>query len=104
MATLSVLYPNQPDGWFDERYYLNRHIPLVRERWRSMGLTEIRLLRGTETPDAGPPPYRIMALVTFVSAHALRQALAIHRDEVFASIRRYTDIQPVMQVSEPLLP
>ena len=32
MVLVSVLYPNQAGSRFDERYYLDKHIPLVRQR------------------------------------------------------------------------
>jgi uncharacterized protein (TIGR02118 family) len=102
MIVLSLFYPNEPGGRFDEEYYLNRHIPLVRERWGPMGLTDIRLLRGIGTPDGASAWYRVVALVSFDSSEELSQALAAHREEIFASIRRYTDIEPVVQISEEL--
>lgn len=67
-----------------------------------MGLTDIRLLRGVRTIDGGSAPYRVVALVTFVSADAISRALASHSEEIFASIRRYTDIEPVIQINEDL--
>jgi uncharacterized protein (TIGR02118 family) len=102
MALLSLLYPDQPGGRFDVRYYLDHHVPKVRRLWEPMGLTEIRLLRGIGTPDGGPAPYRVMALLTFRSAEALRAALAAHSAELFAGIARYTDIKPAVQISETL--
>ena len=102
MALLSLLYPDQPDGRFDVRYYLGQHVPKVRALWEPMGLTEIRLLHGISTPDGGPAPYRVLALLTFTSVEAMRQALATHSAELFAGIARYTDIKPVVQISETL--
>jgi uncharacterized protein (TIGR02118 family) len=102
LATLTVIYPNQPGGRFDERYYIDHHIALVRRLWGPMGLTDVRLLRGVGTLDGGSAPYRVIALVSFTSADALRQALASYSEEVFASIRKYTDIEPEMQVNEDL--
>ena len=102
MALLSLLYPDQAGARFDERYYVEQHVPKVRACWEPMGLTEIRLLRGTGTPDGRYARYRILALLTFTSAEALRQALAAHSADLFAGIARYTDIRPVVQISEPL--
>jgi uncharacterized protein (TIGR02118 family) len=87
MVTVSVIYPNQPGTRFDERYYLDKHIPLVRERWEPMGLTELRLLRGTNTPDGGAAPFRVMALLTFESAEALQKASAAHGRDSSATSR-----------------
>ncbi len=103
MVLVSVLYPNQPGTRFDERYYLDEHIPLVRRRWETMGLTDLRLLRGTATPDGGPAPYRVMALLTFASADALQKAAAAHGAEIFGDIPNFTDAQPAAQVNEALI-
>ncbi len=100
MVLVSVLYSNQPGSRFDERYYLEKHIPLVRQRWEAMGLTDLRLLRGTNTPEGGAAPYRVMALLTFESAGALQKAGAAHGREIFGDIPNFTDVQPVMQVNE----
>ncbi len=102
MVLVSVLYPNQPGSRFDERYYLDQHMPLVRRHWGPMGLSDIRLLRGTNTPDGGPAPFRVMALLTFESADALQKAAAAHGREIFGDIRNFTDVQPVAQVNEAL--
>ena len=102
MVLVSVLYPNQSGSRFDERYYLDKHIPLVRQRWEPMGLTDLRLLRGTATPDGGPAPFRVVALLTFASAEALGKAAAAHGAEVFGDIPNFTDVQPVSQVNEAL--
>ena len=102
-AVLSLLYPFQPDARFDETDYFERHIPLVRERWRPLGLIGIRVVRGISTLAGDPPAYQMMAFVSFTSAQAMREALAKYSEEVFASIRRYTDIQPIVQISEELI-
>jgi len=102
MLLVSVLYPNQSGSRFDERYYLDKHIPLVRRHWEPMGLTDLRLLRGTSTPDGGQAPYRVMALLTFESGEALQKAAAAHGGEIFGDIPNFTDVQPVAQVNESL--
>ena len=102
MVLLSVLYPNQPGSRFDERYYLDKHIPLVRQRWDAMGLTDLRLLRGTATPDGGAAPYRVLALLTFQSVEALQKAASAHGGEIFGDIPNFTDTQPVAQLNEAL--
>ncbi|MBD0270870.1 MAG: EthD family reductase [Acetobacteraceae bacterium] len=102
MVLVSVLYPNQAGSRFDERYYMDKHIPLVRQRWGAMGLTDLRVLRGTGTPDGGPASFRVMALLTFSSADALQKAAAAHGAELFGDIPNFTDVQPVAQVNEAL--
>lgn len=99
---MSVLYPDTPGGRFDMDYYLATHIPLVKARWEPVGLLDVKVLRGIGTPQGGPAPFSVVAHLTFASAEALRTALEAHSAEVFAHIARYTDIIPVMLVSEPV--
>ena len=101
MIVVSVLYPNTPGTHFDEAYYTARHIPLVKERWTSLGLQEVRLMRGLGTPDGGAAPYRMTALLSFDSTEALQRCAEAHGAEVFGDIPNFTDGKPVMQVSEP---
>jgi uncharacterized protein (TIGR02118 family) len=67
MILVSVMYPSGEGSTFDERYYLQEHVPLVKERWNGMGLQEVRLGKGLQHPDGSTPPYRLMALLTFRS-------------------------------------
>ena len=101
MIVVSVSYPNDPATRFDEAYYLQKHIPLVKERWSGMGLQSVQVLRGLGTPDGGPAPMRITALLAWDSTDALGKAVAAHGAEIFGDIPTFTDGKPVMQVSEP---
>ena len=102
MVQVTVLYPNQDGTRFDERYYLDTHTPMLWARWGDLGLQEVRLLRGTGTPDGRPAPFRVIALLTFASAEALRHCLKAHGREIVGDIPNFTDVQPVMQVNETL--
>jgi uncharacterized protein (TIGR02118 family) len=102
MVLVSVLYPNKPGSRFDARYYVDRHIALVKQRWTEMGLADVRLLRGLGAPGGDPATYQVIALLTFESAEKLDQAIAAHGGEIFADIPNFTDVQPVVQVNETL--
>jgi len=102
MILVSVLYPGDEGSRFDTDYYTRTHIPLVKQRWGSMGLTEVRLLRGLPGADGGRPPYQVIALLTFDSAASFGRAADAHGAEVFADIPNFTDVTPVLQISEPL--
>jgi len=41
MITISVMYPAGKGATFDQEYYLKKHIPLVKQRWQSMGLKAV---------------------------------------------------------------
>jgi len=101
MILVSVMYANEPGSTFDRDYYLQTHIPLVRERWNAMGLEDLRLVRGIDTPD-GSPPYQVIALPTWRSMQDFQEAARVHGQEIFADIPNFTTVRPVVQISEQL--
>ena len=100
MIVVSVMYPGASEGSFDERYYMEKHIPLVRDRWTGLGLKDVQVLRGTGTPDGSPPMYRTIALLTFGSLAEFQAAGKAHGREIFADIPQFTTVQPVVQINE----
>lgn len=100
MIVVSVVYP--ATSRFDLDYYTRHHMKLVRERWSDMGLREARLLRGTSGPDGSAAQFTLIALLTFGSAQELQAALAKHGAELFADIKNFTDVQPTVQLNEPV--
>jgi uncharacterized protein (TIGR02118 family) len=102
MILVSVMYPGGENASFDESYYLGTHIPLLRKRWTPMGLEEVHLVKGTGTLDGSPPPYRVMALLRFRSLQDFRAAAGAHGAEIFADIPKFTSVQPILQINEPL--
>jgi uncharacterized protein (TIGR02118 family) len=97
MIKVSVLYPNRPGARFDEQYYLTSHMPLV-EKLLGPVLKAAGVDQGVATPD-GTAPYLFMAHLCFESLEAMQAAMAAHGPTLMADIPNYTDIQPVMQVS-----
>ena len=101
MIVVSVLYPKSgAGGRFDRDYYLQTHIPLVKERWTGMGLENVQLLRALGTPDGSESPYQVVALLSFRSIEDFQAAAAAHAPEIFADIPNFTDVQPVVQINE----
>ncbi|WP_373512450.1 EthD family reductase [Persicitalea sp.] len=101
MISLTVLYPKTADSQFDADYYFDRHLPLVRERLTSLGLTGIDAEQGLAgaAPDS-PPMYAAIARLHFGSVEELQNALAVHGPELIGDIPNFTDAQPLMQVSQ----
>ena len=103
MATVCVIYPREEGSRFDLDYYETVHIPMVIERMTPRGLTWAKALRGLASPDGGEPPYAAIGLVSFGSVEQLQAALASEDGTVVLDdIRNYTDVAPVMQVSEEI--
>ena len=100
MVVVTVMYRNGPDASFDESFYLQKHLPVVRERWSELGLKQSDVLKGIGQPDGTPPAYRMMALLTFGSLQDFRNAGKAHGREIFADIPNFTNVQPVVQINE----
>lgn len=98
MIKVSVLYANRDGATFDMGYYCNVHVPLVR---RLLG----DALKGGEVDEGigslqGPPAYVAIGHLWFDSMDAFQAALDAHGAEMMADIPKYTNIEPVIQISE----
>jgi uncharacterized protein (TIGR02118 family) len=97
---ISVLYPHKDGAAFDMDYYLNRHIPMVRE---TLGTTckGIAVEQGLSGAAPGSrPTYVAMGHILFDSVEAFHAAFAQHGAKFMADVPHYTTIEPVIQVSE----
>jgi len=92
MIKLSVAYPKGEGTTFDHDYYATTHVPLCKGAF-SPAKTEID--KGIDGPNvAGVHFY-------FDSMEAMQTALANPKmGDVLADVANYTNIAPVMQVSE----
>lgn len=100
MIKVSVMYPNTPGARFDHGYYRDTHMPLLQARLgeRCRFYTIDRGLSGA-TPDA-PATYVAMCHVYCDSVEAFVAGFGPHADEIMGDIANYTDLQPVIQISE----
>ena len=100
MIKVTVLYPNKAGSRFDHGYYKDKHMPLVKAR---MGAackfyTVDKGLGGERPGD--PPPYVAMCHIFCDSVEAFGAAFGPHADEIVADIANYTDLAPIVQMSE----
>ncbi len=101
MIRISVLYPATEGAKFDHAYYAQKHMPLVKQRLGSLGLVRTEIDKGLAggAPDA-PAPFVSIGHVYFNSLADFQKAMAAHGAELMADVPNYTDIQPVIQISE----
>jgi uncharacterized protein (TIGR02118 family) len=102
MIKVSVMYPNGPDARFDETYYRDRHMPMVKEL---MGdalhyYTVDRAVRGEAGANAA---YIAMGHLFCDSVDAFQAAFGPHADRIMADIPNYSNQKPVIQISEVLV-
>lgn len=72
-ASVTVLYP--ADANFNLKYYLNTHIPLVTEKWKSLGLLGWKLIEFKAGPD-GNVPYSYGGVYEWESGDKILKAFA----------------------------
>ncbi|MEF7612979.1 EthD family reductase [Aquincola sp. MAHUQ-54] len=100
MIKVSVMYPNTPGARFDHDYYRDRHMPMVQERLgpACRSYTVDKGLAGGA--PGSPPTYVGMCTLFFDSVEAFQTAFGPQAKEILGDIPNYTDLQPVIQISE----
>lgn len=104
MVKVSILYPNKPGSRFDADYYVNTHMPLA-ERLLGPAVKALSVEIGVSggAPDQ-PAPFAAICGITCESVEAFAGAFMPHMAELQGDIPNYTDIEPVIQISEIALP
>ena len=100
MIKVSVMYPHKPGARFDHAYYRDVHMPLVKAR---MGDTckYYTVDKGLGGGEPGTPPtYVGMCHIFCDSVESFQAGFGPHAKEILADITKYTDISPVIQISE----
>jgi uncharacterized protein (TIGR02118 family) len=103
MIKVSVLYPNTPAAKFDHDYYRDKHMPLVKAR---MGdhcayYTVDRGLAGGAPGSAAT--YIAMCHIYCASLEAFQAGFGPHAKEITDDIANYTNLAPVIQISEVIV-
>lgn len=99
MIKVSVMYPQTDGAWFDHDYYRDRHVPWVAE---SVGdaVQSWGVERGLGDGGRGDAPFVASCWFVAEDEGAWAAGFGPVAKEVLADIANYTDIRPVMQVSE----
>jgi uncharacterized protein (TIGR02118 family) len=100
MIKVSVMYPNTPGSRFDHAYYRDKHMPLLKARMGAAcrSYTVDKGLAGG-TPGSAPT-YVGMCHIFCDSVESFQAGFGPHAKEIMADIANYTDLQPVIQISE----
>lgn len=100
MIKVSVMYPNTLGARFDHAYYRDKHMPLLKDRMGDACLY-YTVDKGIAGAAPGTPaPYVGMCHIFCESVESFQAAFADHGKEIMADIANYTDLAPVMQISE----
>lgn len=100
MIKVSVMYPYAPGARFDHTYYREKHLPMVKHRLGDACLY-YTVDKGVAGGALGTAPlYVAKADLICTSVEAFERARAPHAQEIVGDVANYTDIQPVLQISE----
>ena len=100
MIQVAVQYPRSGGSKFDMDYYCNKHMPMVSERCGD-ALKGMTIVEGMSGGMSGQPSANAaVGTLTFDSLEAFQSAMGPHMGEIMGDIPNYTDITPVLEISE----
>ena len=96
---VAILYPNGEDKNFDMDYYEKKHMPMVAGFiGKNLKFYEIDKGIAGRTPNDKPPFAAIGYF--YITDVEYNKAIAQNRDAIINDFKNYTNIQPVVQISE----
>jgi len=100
MTKVSVLYPASDTAKFNMDYYCTSHMPMVQGKLGGV-CKSISVEQGLAGGAPGAPPaYIAMGHLYFDSVADFQAAFAPHAETIMKDIPNYTNVQPVIQISE----
>ena len=99
MIKVSVFYPNSAGAKFDMAYYTTRHMPMVKRLVSSCKSIAAEQGLAGGAPGA-PATYIAIGHLTFDSVEAFQSGFAPHATEILGDIPNYTNVEPVLQISQ----
>jgi uncharacterized protein (TIGR02118 family) len=103
MIRVTFLYPNKPGSRFNADYYIDVHMPLAIKRLQPALKGATAEIGISSAMPGQPAPYAAMAVFLFESVEAFTAAVMPHYTELQSDIPNYTDIEPMVQISEQRL-
>ena len=99
MIKVSVFYPNSTGAKFDMAYYTTKHMPMVKRL--ATGCQSIHAEHGLGGGAPGAPAtYIAIGHLTFDSVEAFQTGFTPHAGEILGDIPNYTNVEPVIQISQ----
>ena len=100
MFKVAILYPNGEDKTFDMDYYEKKHMPMVAGfLGKNLKFYEIdKGIAGRTSNDK--VPFVAIGYFYINDVAEYNKAIAQNRDAVINDFKNYTNIQPVVQISE----
>jgi uncharacterized protein (TIGR02118 family) len=100
MFKVAILYPNGDDKTFDMDYYERKHMPMVAGfLGKNLKFYEIDKGLAGRTPN-DKVPFVAVGYFYISDVAEYNKAIAQNRDAVISDFKNYTNIQPIILISE----
>jgi uncharacterized protein (TIGR02118 family) len=100
MFKVAILYPNGEDKTFDMDYYEKKHMPMVAGfLGKNLKIYEIDKGIAGRTPN-DKVPFVAIGYFYINDVAEYNKVIAQNRDAIISDFKNYTNIQPVVQISE----
>jgi uncharacterized protein (TIGR02118 family) len=100
MIKVSVLYPNGPEARFDMTYYLEQHMPMVKQKLGA-DLKGMAVDEGLAAGERGmPPDFVAIGHLLFDSVADFGRSFQPHAAAITGDIPNFTNTKPIVLVSE----
>lgn len=97
---VAILYPNGEGKTFDMDYYETKHMPMVAGfLGKTLKFYEIDKGIAGRTPN-DKVPYLAVGYFYVKDVTEYNKAVGQHRDAIVSDFKNYTNVQPIIQVSE----
>jgi len=100
MIKVTIMYPSGEGKTFDMNYYSKKHMPMISSLFgKSLKLLEIDKGISGRTPDE-TIPYLAIGYLYFDNLADYQTSFSSHAEKILGDIPNYTNIQPIVQISE----
>ena len=100
MIRVSVLYLRGEGKTFDIEYYAKQHMALVHEKLDGLGLKSVEVDRGLTGLSHSESPFFAIGHLTFESLETFSAAFEAAGSDLLADMPNYTNVDPIVQISE----
>lgn len=104
MKCINILYPAKDNDGFDFKFYLDRHVPLIKDiLGKSLHRIEVRK-GASDQHGTGAPNYTCVISIWIADWPAYEKALAARAPELIAEVPLFTKVMPQIQTDEVIYP
>ena len=102
MVRINIMYPNTEGGKFSYKYYLENHVPKVKEHMGE-ALKRFEVYQGMGSAGGKPAPFKTIVSLWFEDIETFQASFESHGEEIMKDLPNFTNIKPRIQIEKQLL-